>query len=194
MLLTDEQKRALLRIAQSRVRAAVAGEPWAPDAVDPALCEHRGAFVTLKAADGRLRGCIGYPEPRYPLHESVARAAAAAATEDWRFPPVTPEELGEIRIEVSALSPIEPVSDLSSIEVGKHGLVAEMGDQRGLLLPQVPGEYGWNREEFLSRTCEKAGLPPDAWRKGAKVYAFTAEVFGEQDQQLTEGAQGPLDA
>lgn len=194
MPLTDEQKRTLLRIARSCVQAAVAGEPRAHDSADPTLCERRGAFVTLKTADGRLRGCIGYPEARYPLHESVARAAAAAATEDWRFPSVTAEELGDIRIEVSALSPIEPVSDLNSIEVGEHGLVAEMGDRRGLLLPQVPGEYRWNREEFLSHTCEKAGLPPDAWRKGAKIYSFTAEVFGEEDEQSAEGAQGPLEA
>ncbi|KPJ63507.1 hypothetical protein AMK68_03790 [candidate division KD3-62 bacterium DG_56] len=188
MPLSDEHKHTLLGIARSCVQAAVAGEARPYDSADPTLCERRGAFVTLKTADGRLRGCIGYPEARYPLYESVARAAAAAATEDWRFPPVTPEELGDIRIEVSALSPIEPVSDLSSIEVGRHGLVAEMGDQRGLLLPQVPGEYGWNREQFLSHTCEKAGLSPNAWRKGAKMYAFTAEVFGEEEQQSPEAA------
>ena len=180
MALTDDQKRTLLKIARESVQAAVAGErPTCEDPDDAALRERQGAFVTLRTADGSLRGCIGYPEARYPLHESVARAAAAAATEDWRFAPVEPDELDEIRLEVSVLSPVEAVSDTSVIEVGKHGLVVEMGGQRGLLLPQVAPEYGWDREQFLAHTCEKAGLRPDAWRKGAKVYAFTAEVFGE---------------
>jgi AmmeMemoRadiSam system protein A len=182
MSLTDDQKKTLLRLARASVRTAVLGEQPVYDGVDvidPVLREPRGAFVTLNSAAGALRGCIGYPEARYPLHESVARAAAAAATEDWRFAPLAPEEIETTRIEISVLSPIEPVSDPDSIEVGRHGLVVEMGSRRGLLLPQVPGDYGWDRKQFLSHTCEKAGLPPDAWRKGAKVYAFTAEVFGE---------------
>lgn len=181
MALTDDQKRVLLEVARDSVRAAVAGEAAPGRDIDPSLSEHQGAFVTLRAADGRLRGCIGYPEARYPLHESVARAAAAAATEDWRFPPIRPGELEEIRLEVSVLSPMERIEDLSTIEVGKHGLAVEMGAQRGLLLPQVAPEYGWDRDQFLSHACEKAGLRPDAWRKGATVYAFTAEVFGEGD-------------
>jgi AmmeMemoRadiSam system protein A len=179
MPLTDEQKRVLLKIARDSVQAAVTGEATARNDVDPALSERQGAFVTIKTRDGRLRGCIGYPEARYPLHDSVARAAGAAATEDWRFPPVTSAELDEIRLEVSVLSPMEAVEDVNTIEVGRHGLVIEMGGERGLLLPQVAPEYGWDREEFLAHACEKAGLRPDAWRKGAKVYSFTAEVFGE---------------
>jgi AmmeMemoRadiSam system protein A len=182
MTLSDDQKDALLRIARESMQAAVAhGRPTHEEPDDPALCEVRGAFVTIKDDAGELRGCIGYPEARYPLHESVARAAVAAATEDWRFSPVRPDELAEMRIEISVLSSVEPVQDLATIEVGRHGLVVEMGSQRGILLPQVPSEYGWDRDEFLSQTCLKAGLGPDAWRRGAKVCAFTAEVFGERE-------------
>jgi AmmeMemoRadiSam system protein A len=182
MALTDDQKRTLLGIARSAVEAAVGGERPSYGAIDdPVLCERCGAFVTLKSATGHLRGCIGYPQADYPLHESVARAAAAAATEDWRFPPVTERELDDLHIEISALSPVAPVEDVSSIEVGTHGLIVEMAGRRGLLLPQVAPEQGWDRHEFLCQTCVKAGLPPAAWQRGAKVYSFTAEVFGEED-------------
>ncbi len=115
------------------------------------------AFVTLKKA-GQLRGCIGYIEPHAPLIEAVADNAQSAALRDPRFAPVTPEELPDISIEVSALTPLEPVADVEEIEIGRHGLVISQGPNHGLLLPQVPVEWGWDREEFLEHTCLKAGL------------------------------------
>jgi len=160
----------------------VAHEP-APDLAtdDPALLEPRGAFVTLKKA-GQLRGCIGYIEPRVSLIEAVANNAQSAALRDPRFTPVTPQELADISIEISALTPLEPVADVEDIEVGRHGLVISRGPHRGLLLPQVPVEWGWDREEFLQQTCHKAGLPPEAWKQNdTELLSFEAEVFSESD-------------
>jgi len=135
------------------------------------------AFVTLNHR-GRLRGCIGYTEARAPLYRIVQECAVAAATEDPRFSPVTPREAGEVRVEISVLSSLAPVS-ADGVAVGVHGLMIRKGMRRGLLLPQVATEKGWDRETFLTQVCAKAGLPPDAWKRGAKLYSFTAEVFGE---------------
>lgn len=135
------------------------------------------AFVTLKRK-GRLRGCIGYTEAVAPLFKVVQECAVAAATEDPRFPPVSAEELSSIDLEISVLTPLEPIR-AGEVEVGRHGLMVSQGGRRGLLLPQVPVEQGWDRETFLDQTCVKAGLPADAWRRGATLQAFTAEVFGE---------------
>jgi len=179
-MLNEEQKRRLIEIARQAVMAAVAREP-APDLTtdDPDLREPRGAFVTLKKA-GQLRGCIGYIEPRVPLIEAVADNAESAALRDPRFTRVTPEELPDISIEISALTPLEPVADVEQIEVGRHGLVISQGPNRGLLLPQVPVEWGWDREEFLEHTCMKAGLHPEAWRQDdTELLRFEAEVFSE---------------
>ena len=179
-MLTDAQKQVLLGIARAAMEAAVKGEA-APDTSteDPALLEERGAFVTLKR-EGQLRGCLGYVEGIMPLIEAVAENAAAAALRDPRFPPVRPAELGEIKLEVSALTPLKPVENTDEIEVGAHGLLVCLGPNRGLLLPQVPEEYGWQREEFLSQTCRKAGLPAGSWKDpSTDIYSFEAEVFGE---------------
>ncbi|MBP2674612.1 MAG: hypothetical protein H6Q84_1452 [Deltaproteobacteria bacterium] len=138
------------------------------------------AFVTLKKK-GRLRGCIGYTEPVAPLYKVVQECAVAAATEDPRFPPVSAEELPSLRAEISVLTPLEPIRP-EEVEVGRHGLMVTRGRFRGLLLPQVPLEQGWDRETFLDQTCVKAGLPSDAWRRGATLQAFTAEVFGEPER------------
>jgi len=140
-MLSEAQKRRLIEIARQAVTTAVTRAP-APDLAtdDPELLEPRGAFVTLKKA-GQLRGCIGYIEPRAPLIEAVADNAQSAALHDPRFPPVTPEELPDISIEISALTPLEPVTDVEEIEVGRHGLVISRGPYRGLLLPQVPVEW-----------------------------------------------------
>jgi AmmeMemoRadiSam system protein A len=139
-----------------------------------------GAFVTLKRG-GRLRGCIGTLECRRPLAEEVARVAVSAAREDPRFEPLRASELEDLDVEVSVLGPLEAIDphDPAAIEIGRHGLVVEQGRRRGLLLPQVATEWGWHREEFLSQTCVKAGLPRDAWRQGATVYRFDAVVFGD---------------
>ncbi len=165
-----------MEVALDSILAAFDGMLYVPRNLRGALAEPRGAFVTLKR-DGRLRGCIGYVEPSYPLGEAVARAAVAAAFEDPRFLPLSREELPGLEIEVSALTPPEPVSDLSRIEVGRHGLIAERGFKRGLLLPQVPLEYGWGLKEFLENTCLKAGLERDCWMGDTRFYAFEAEVF-----------------
>jgi len=177
--LTDAERRALLRVARESIAAHFrARRPPLPDPTG-ALAEHRGAFVTLHGRDGELRGCVGMMRSDRPLLATVERMAVAAATEDGRFEPVTEAELDDVSIEVSALSPLEPIRP-EDVEVGRHGLLIGQGSRRGVLLPQVPGEHGWDRETFLAHTCRKAGLPDDAWAKpGVELLAFTAEVFGE---------------
>ena len=129
--------------------------------------------------DGDLRGCIGRIDAPDPLAEVVAECAVSAAIRDPRFPAVTHEELPLLDVEISILTPLERVNDASEIAVGRHGLVIRQGFQNGLLLPQVATEWGWDRDTFLAQTCRKAGLPPDAWRRGAEIFKFEAEVFGE---------------
>lgn len=141
-----------------------------------------GVFVTLRRR-GQLRGCIGQVDSDEPIERSVVRYAIAAATEDPRFPPVAAAELNEIRIEISLLSPLQPVGSADEIDVGRDGLLVAMEGRRGLLLPQVATEMGWNREEFLAGVCRKAGLRADAWRRGATLQRFNAEVFGEPDPE-----------
>src|SRR5438874_6918584 len=146
------------------------------------LLEKRGAFVTL-ASHGRLRGCIGYVVPLFSLYKTVIDCSISAATEDLRFEPLKLEELEEIEIEISVLSPLDEVKDIQQIDVGTHGLIVSQKGKRGLLLPQVPTEHGWDRERFLTETCRKAGLPLDAWKEGAKIEYFTAFVFREGQPQ-----------
>lgn len=153
---------------------------------EPALAELGGAFVTLHR-QGRLRGCIGYIQPTRPLYVTVAEAALDAAFHDPRFPPLEASELPEVEIEISLLSPCFDIRP-EEVEVGQHGLIVSQGALRGLLLPQVATEYGWDREHFLEETCLKAGLAPDAWKKGAHLEAFTAEVFSEAPAKESEPA------
>jgi AmmeMemoRadiSam system protein A len=181
-MLSADARRALLDLARASVAARVAGQA-APAPEREVLPELKaGAFVTLRRS-GELRGCIGHLEAERPVGEVVVRVAASAALEDPRFPPVRPSELATLDIEVSVLGPLERIDprDPASIEVGRHGLVIEQGHHRGLLLPQVATEWGWDRETFLSHLCAKAGLPRDAWREGATVFRFEAEVFSEAD-------------
>jgi len=179
--LTVEEKGILLRIARESLEAAVKGEKYTPQPVDdPALNEHRGSFVTLTKA-GELRGCLGGYTPDEPLYRVVADRARASALEDPRFPPVKPEELPEIDIEISALTPLEEVKDIKEIEVGRDGLYIRQGGRAGTLLPQVASERGWDRETFLTHTCYKARLPLDAWKNGATIYRYAADVFGEKE-------------
>jgi AmmeMemoRadiSam system protein A len=179
-MLTPQERAALLRFARETVAARVAGAaPPAP--VDlKAPQDHSGAFVTLYVHH-ELRGCIGYPGSAKRLDEVVGHCAVAAATEDPRFPPVSPHELSDLEVEISVLTPIVPVANVLDIEVGRDGLVVQEGFRKGLLLPQVAIEHRWNRDSFLSHTCLKAGLRPDAWRTGAKLSKFQAEVFGEKE-------------
>jgi AmmeMemoRadiSam system protein A len=182
-MLSREHHQQLLRIARESIQAALAGRraPVDPSTLDPELNQPSGAFVTLHGADGDLRGCIGSIQAIEPLSQAVASNAYNAAFRDPRFYPVRPDELPELDIEISVMSPIELVTDVNAIEVGRDGLIISRGGRAGLLLPQVATEQGWDRETFLSQTCVKAGLPSDAWRSpGCRIEKFSAEVFGEQ--------------
>jgi AmmeMemoRadiSam system protein A len=176
--LNDAEQRTLLGLARQAIEAAVRGvEPPPFDAPEGPLTERAGAFVTLHRS-GRLRGCIGNIESHRPLYQTVRDCARSAALSDPRFEPVTPQEVPELHLEISVLSPLEDAR-AEDVEVGRHGLMISRGFQRGLLLPQVATQYGWSRERFLEETCLKAGLAPDAWRRGARIQVFTAQVFSE---------------
>lgn len=167
------------------VRQTIAAKLGIPgeDAQKPHLPEsdilkwELGAFVTLNE-DGRLRGCIGSLVGRGPLYKTVAAMAVAAAFEDPRFPPLKAEEFPAVQEEISIMGPITPCPDLEAITIGRHGLIAAGHGRQGLLLPQVPVEWGWDRETFLAQTCRKAGLPADAWKKpGTQIHWFEAVVI-----------------
>jgi AmmeMemoRadiSam system protein B/AmmeMemoRadiSam system protein A len=143
---------------------------------DKRLKANGAAFVTIKTHDGRLRGCMGNIMPTMPLYESVIANAVSAASRDPRFQPMREEELDDIDVEVTVLSPLEPMKDRRDFEVGRHGLYIVKGQNRGILLPQVPVEFGWDSDTFLKQVCLKAGLPEDAWKE-ASLYRFTAEIF-----------------
>jgi AmmeMemoRadiSam system protein A len=182
MNLSTDDKKELLRIARDAIAAALKNEAMLPSGTtSDTMNELCGAFVTLHLL-GELRGCIGYIEPRFPLRETVEEVAQKAALEDPRFPPLTLRELERVEIEISVLSPLQKVSDVNEIVVGTHGLVIDAGYTRGLLLPQVATEWGWEREQFLSQTCRKAGLLPEAWKqKKVTIYSFTSAVFSEAE-------------
>jgi uncharacterized protein len=178
---SEADRQRLLQIARDAIVNYVegaSGTAW-PVPESAALQRAGGAFVTIHRL-GELRGCIGHIEADRSVVHVVADCAVAACSADPRFPPVNREELSDLEIEVSLLGPLEPVAaPPAGIEVGRHGLVVEQGSQRGLLLPQVALEWSWDREMFLAQTCHKAGLPRDVWKRGAKVWRFDAEVFGE---------------
>jgi len=175
---TDRDRQLLLTLAREAIQAWVSAAPAHVPAPSDVLEEPSGAFVSIHKR-GELRGCIGHIEPNEPLGAVVTRCAVAAASTDSRFPPITVEELQQIDIEISVLGPLEAIHGPNQIEVGRHGLVVELGWHRGLLLPQVATEWRWDAETFLAHTCHKAGLPRDAWKHGAKIFRFEAEVFGE---------------
>ena len=176
---SEAERRWLLRLAQLSVRAAVIEQALAAEAASEHLREKRGAFVSLYK-DGRLRGCIGRVAALTPLDQTIREMARAAALEDPRFVPVMPEELDRLQIEISVLSPMREVSP-NEVVVGRDGLLITYNGRRGLLLPQVAVQWKWSREIFLAQTCMKAGLAPDQWLHGAKIEAFTAEIFGEHE-------------
>lgn len=185
-VLTEDERRILQQAARTAIVCVLQGiELPVYERCPRPLLEPSGAFVTLHK-NGKLRGCIGYIEPVKPLIRTVQEVAIKAAFEDPRFPPLEAEELDQISLEISVLSPLEPITDPSEIEVGKHGLVIEFVNRRGLLLPQVATEYGWDAKKFLENVAMKAGLPPEAWKHpAAKLYRFSAEVFGEEQQHGT---------
>lgn len=177
--LTAEEKADLLKLARSALMEYLAGGTQIEDRTGrETFRTPRGAFVTLTKR-GELRGCVGYIEPVLPLGQAVIRTAVYAATEDPRFPPVAASELKELRVEISVLTPPRPIDDPRQVKVGTHGLIVEQAGAKGVLLPQVPGEFGWSREEFLDQVCLKAGLPRGAWKKGARLSVFEAIVFHE---------------
>ena len=189
--LTPEEGELLVKLARKAVEEQLKNdkviEP--PTNLPKKLMEHCGVFVTLNSlrrGKKELRGCIGFPHPINPLARAVIESAINSATEDPRFPPVSSEELDQIVFEVSVLTPPQPIKvekpqDYpSEIKVGRDGLIAEKGYYKGLLLPQVPVEWGWDEEEFLSQCCLKAGLPPDCWlTMGTRIYKFQAIIFEE---------------
>ncbi len=188
MLISKESGKFLVKLARSAVEEFVKSglkvEP-PPDA-PPELYEERGVFVTLKRfPSGELRGCIGFPEPVMPLIEATIEAAISAATRDPRFYPVTPQELPHLTVEVTVLTPPQPIETVpenlpEEIKVGRDGLIVRCGYASGLLLPQVPVEWGWDEREFLSQTCIKAGLPPDCWLDPrCRFYKFQGQIFTE---------------
>jgi len=186
---SPEQRKILLAIAREAIATGLADRPledgpqFSAASQSPAetvFLEPRGVFTTLYLG-GELRGCVGYPTPIRPLYQAVAETARAAAFEDSRFWPVAAEEASELKISLSVLSLLFPI-EAGQVEVGRHGLVISDGLHRGLLLPQVPVEHGWDRETFLEQTCRKAGLPAGAWRKSVVIEAFTAEVFGNEEE------------
>ncbi len=173
-----EERAELLRLAHEAIESALAGRKLELNPTSERLLEPRGAFTTLHL-EGNLRGCVGYVYPVKPLYRTVVETAAAAAFNDTRFLPVTAEEAPRLKVEISVLSPLVPIA-AEDIEAGRHGLVVTLGSRRGLLLPQVAVEFGWDARTFLQETCLKAGLPPDAWERGAVIEAFTAEVFHDE--------------
>lgn len=181
-MLNQDQRTELLRIARQSIEAVLDGRRPAVEigTLDDDLKRPSGAFVTLNERSGGLRGCIGSIEPVAPLAQAVSSSAINAAFRDPRFHPVSREELPNLHIEISVMSPIVPVGDIDEIEVGRDGLIISRGARAGLLLPQVATDYGWDRDTFLSQTCIKAGLPPDSWRSpDCRIEKFSAEVFGE---------------
>ena len=176
-MLNDIQKKRLLEIARASIENYIRNTPM--DILredDPELLKNGGAFVTINVR-GDLHGCIGYIHRDRPLYKVVSDMAIEAAFRDPRFPSITESELKDTHIEISALSEFKKVHNPHEIKVGIHGLMIKKGFCSGLLLPQVAVEHRWDRKKFLANTCYKAGLPLDAWKKGAEIFIFSAEVF-----------------
>jgi len=184
-LLTADEGRLALSYARGVLHEHIARTPCTEPSWPEVFNEHRGVFVTL-TINGDLRGCIGFPYPVLPLKEAIHDAACSASTEDPRFPPVKPEELSRISVEVTILTEpklleVDPGQRDKAIEVGKHGLIVKGYGRSGLLLPQVPVEWGWTAREFLDHTCNKAGLPTKSWLESfVQVFTFEGQIFSEQ--------------
>lgn len=186
-MLTLDDGKFLVKLARQTIEDYLrTGKKLQVPKVSARLHERRGVFVTL-TKDGELRGCIGHPLPTMPLVEAIIDAAISSATGDPRFPPVSVDEMRDIKIEVSVLSEPEIIKVKSPREypkcivIGRDGLIVEWSGYAGLLLPQVPVEYGWGAEEFLSHACMKAGLTPDYWlQKGVRISKFSAQIFAEK--------------
>jgi AmmeMemoRadiSam system protein A len=174
---SPEERRLLLELAHQAIVARLERREILPACYSEHLSEPRGVFTTIYS-DQKLRGCVGYPGALAPLFRAVIETAQGAAFDDPRFPPLTLAEAANLQVSLSILSPLVPIA-AEEVQVGRHGLVVSYKGRRGLLLPQVPVEHGWDRLTFLQQTCRKAGIPLDAWQHGATIEAFTAEVFGD---------------
>ena len=179
--MSDADKHTLLEIARKSIESQFTGmKVPIPETISNTLKKEMGAFVTIKRR-GQLRGCIGYIQAIRPLYAAVSEMAKAAAFDDPRFPPLRKEEMEDMTIEVSALTPLREIKDTKDITIGKHGIYIVKGYHAGLLLPQVATERNWDRITFLGETCRKAGLPALAWRdEGTKIYIFSAEIISEE--------------
>jgi AmmeMemoRadiSam system protein A len=176
---TQDERTALLQLAHDAILSALENRERCPFTPSGHISEPRGVFTTVYS-NHQLRGCVGYPTATMPLYRAVIETAQSAASSDPRFAPVTLSEAAHLRISISILSPLSPIP-AEEVVVGRHGLIMSQAGRRGLLLPQVPVEHGWNRITFLEQTCRKAGLPPNAWKSGAEIAAFTAEVFADPE-------------
>ncbi len=175
---SQREREQLLRLAHEAILSALEHREISLEPPTQHFAEPRGAFTSLYLR-GELRGCVGYVLPISSVYQAVIETARAAAFEDTRFYPVSISEAHNVQIELSILTPPRPIA-AEDVEIGKHGLLITMSGRRGLLLPQVPIERQWDRVTFLEQTCRKAGLPGDAWKRGATIEAFTAEIFGEK--------------
>ena len=173
---SPQERALLLDLAYESIASALEHREISLTPPNPHLAEPRGVFTTLHYRKD-LRGCVGYVLPAASLYQAVAETARGAAFEDTRFFPLTRREFPEVTVSLSILSRLQPIRP-EEVEIGKHGLLVKLGNRRGLLLPQVPVERGWGPMIFLEQTCRKADLPDDAWKTGAIIEAFTAEVFG----------------
>ena len=179
--LTEKEKTFLLNLARDTISKTAEGIDFDESGTffSKSLKEKYGVFVTLHIGD-QLRGCIGYVVGVEPLQSAVREMAKSAAFNDPRFPPLDKDEVADLKIEISVLSPLKQIEDINEIQVGFHGIVIEKGIHKGLLLPQVATEYNWDVETFLGHTCMKAGLSSDDWKsKNTKIQIFSAEIFSE---------------
>jgi AmmeMemoRadiSam system protein A len=179
-MLSKTETDILLKIARKAIVHQVKGDDYSPtQKEEKALNVHSGCFVTINQA-GHLRGCIGNFQSQQPLYREVTTMAVAAACQDPRFPPMNLQDLDNFSLEITILSPLEQISDINQIEVGTHGIYIIKGLNRGVLLPQVATEYGWDRETFLRQTCAKAGLIDDAWQQpDVEIYIFSGQIIHE---------------
>ena len=179
--LNPHEQQILLDIArQAIIHGVQTGQEYIEPREEKALNQRNGCFVTIKQ-NGQLRGCIGNFQSELPLFKEVAQMAQASATKDPRFYPLKESDLDTFSLEISVLSPLNKIEEIDEVEIGRHGIYIEKSFYRGVLLPQVATEHGWDRTTFLKQTCIKAGLPTDAWQaEDAEIYIFSAQVFGEE--------------
>lgn len=180
--LTPEEKENLLKLARASIEKRLLGETKIEVKTDfPIFNEKRAAFVTLHI-HGNLRGCIGQIIATNKLVDTIREMAVSAAFGDPRFPALTKKEYSEIDVEISVLTPIQEIESWKEVKIGVHGIIISKGYYKGLLLPQVATEYGWDSETFISHGCMKAGLPRDEYKRGIKLEIFAANVFGEKER------------